>query len=107
MEGITLFRGAANSSRQAVYMVTQEAMVEALFIAKDHGFYRMLVLCNHKKLVQICNLSSKASWQDQALLSDLWHLEQQSLCIFVHFVPRLVMKNVLNIASIATNCPSH
>ena len=48
MDGITLFRGAANSGRQSVYMVTQEAMVEALFIAKDHGFCRMLVLCTIK-----------------------------------------------------------
>ena len=77
------------------------------FIAKDHGFCRILVLCNHKKLVQICNLSSKSSWQDQALISDLWHLKQQRLCIFVHFVPSIVMTNVLNVASIAANCPGH
>jgi len=77
-----MFKGAANSGRQSVYMVTQEAIVEVIFKAKDHGFSRMLVLCNHKKLVQICNLSSKPSWQDQALLFDLWQLKQQSLSIF-------------------------
>ena len=88
-----MFRGAANSGsgRQSVYMMTQEAMVETIFKAKDHGFSRMLVLCNHKKLVQISSLSSKPSWQDQALLSDLWQLKRQSFCVFVHFVPRLVM----------------
>ena len=48
MAGVTTFRGAANSGRQSIYMVTQEAMVEAIFKAKDHGFSRILVLCNHK-----------------------------------------------------------
>ena len=107
MTGVTMFKGAANSGRQSVYMVTQEAIVEAIFKAKDHGFSRMLVLCNHKKLVQICNLSSKPSWQDQALLFDLWQLKQQSFEYIWHFVPRLVMTNVFHTASVGANCPGH
>ena len=78
MDRVTIFRGAANSGRQSIYMATQEAMVEAIFKAKDLGLGKILILSNHKKLVQICNFSSKPSWQDQALLSDLCQLKQQS-----------------------------
>ena len=78
MDGVTIFRGAANSGRQSIYMATQEAMVEAIFKAKDLGLGKILILSNRKKLVQICNFSSKPSWQDQALLSDLCQLKQQS-----------------------------
>lgn len=53
MDGATIFRGAANSGWQSIYMVTQEAIVEAVFKAKHQDFSRILVLCNHKKLVQI------------------------------------------------------
>ena len=57
MDGVTIFRGAANSGRQSTYMATQEAMVEAIFKAIDLGLGRILILSNHKKLVQICNFS--------------------------------------------------
>uniref|UniRef100_A0A7N2LJY3 Reverse transcriptase RNase H-like domain-containing protein n=1 Tax=Quercus lobata TaxID=97700 RepID=A0A7N2LJY3_QUELO len=68
MDRVTIFRSAANSGRQSIYMATQEAMVEAIFKDKDLGLGRILILSNHKKLVQICLFSSKPSWQDQALL---------------------------------------
>ena len=51
MDGVTIFRGAANSGRQSTYMATQEAMVEAIFKAQDLGLGRILILSNHKKLV--------------------------------------------------------
>ena len=38
MAGVTIFRGAANNGRQSIYMVTQEAMVEAIFKAKRSWF---------------------------------------------------------------------
>ena len=107
MDENILFKGGANSGRQSIYVATQEALVEAIFKAKDLGLYRILILCNHKKLVKICNFPSKPSWQDQALLSDLHQLKLQSLCIFVLFAPRLIISHVFNIATRATNCPGH
>lgn len=105
LDGSTLFKIGANSGRQSVYMVTQEALVESILKAKNLGFCRILVLSNNKRLIRTCNQSNNPSWQDQALLSDLYQLQQQSLIIYVIFVPRLVISHVLNLATRATDCP--
>ena len=105
LEGSTLFKGGANSGRQSIYIATQEALVKSILKAKDLGFCKILVLCNNKKLVQACNQTSNPSWQDQALLSDLYQLQQQSLIIYMLFVPRLVISHVLNLATRAANYP--
>ena len=105
LEGSTLFKGGANSGRQSIYIATQEALVKSILKAKALGFCKILVLCNNKKLVQACNQTSNPSWQDQALLSDLYQLQKQSLIVCMFFVPRLVISHVLNLTTRVANYP--
>ena len=93
LNGDTLFKGGANSGRHSQYMAAQEALVEAILKAKDLGFYRIIIMSN-RRLVQICSHTNNPSWQDQALLSDLYQLQQQGLITHVLFVPKLVISPV-------------
>ena len=93
LNGGTLFKGGANSGRHSQYMAAQEALVEAILKAKDLGFYRIIIMSN-RRLVQICSHTNNPSWQDQALLSDLYQLQQQGLITHVLFVPKLVISPV-------------
>ena len=97
LDGSILFKGGATSSRGSIYMATQEALVESILKAKDLGLGRILILCNNKKLMQICNHSSKPSWKDQALLSDLYQLQQQSLYIYIYIYMSTLFLDLLSL----------
>ena len=82
-------------------------LVEAPIKARDAGINRILVLSNDRRLSQICNNIRKPSWQEQTLTLDLFRLQQQGLTTHVHFVPKLVVLNVLQFAIRATKFPVH
>uniref|UniRef100_A0A7N2LHI4 Uncharacterized protein n=1 Tax=Quercus lobata TaxID=97700 RepID=A0A7N2LHI4_QUELO len=61
----TIFVGCRSSGARTHLMAIQEAMVEALFKAKERGFQSIIVLTGSK---------------EQAKIANLHHLRQQGVC---------------------------
>ena len=104
LDGSTLFTGGASSGRQTQCLAVQEALAEVLIKAKDTGIKRIIILSNDRRLTQICNYTRKPSWQEQTFTLDLLQLQQQGLITHVLFVPKIVISNVLKLA---TRFPIH
>ena len=101
MEGAVIFRGGESNGGKSHHLVIQEAMEDAIIKTKELGYTKMLILCNSKRLMQICSQRSKPTWLEQTLILDLNQLQQQGLINHL-FVPKEVISNILPLAYITT-----
>ena len=58
-EGVNLFSGGSSCGKKNHYLAIQDAVSEAVFMAKELGFNRILILSNSKGLDQVCNQTRK------------------------------------------------
>ena len=107
MDGAIILKGGESSGRKLSYQSSQEVVKEAIFKSKELGFSKMLILCNTKRLVRICNQRRNPTWLEQTIISDLVHLQQQGLIITSLFVPKEVIADFLYLAHITTCFPVH
>lgn len=63
-----MFSGGVSCAAAIVFEAVQEALVEAAIKAKSLGFFRILFLCSSERIVQVFNLESFPSWQEDWLL---------------------------------------
>lgn len=70
MEGAVIFRGGESNGGKSHHLSIQEAMGDAIIKIKELGYTKMLILCNSKRLVQICSQRSKPTWYEQTLILD-------------------------------------
>ena len=49
----------------------------------------------------------KPSWQESSMMTDLHYLMQRGLAFGTLFVPKLILCNVLDIATLAVKAPIH
>ena len=75
MDGAIILKGEESNGGKSSYQSSQEAMKEAIFKSKKLGFLKMLILCNTKRLAQICNQRRNPSWLEQTFISELDHLQ--------------------------------
>ena len=59
-----MFSGGVSCAAALVFEAVQEALVEAAIKAKSLGFFRILFLCSSERIVQVFNLESFPSWQE-------------------------------------------
>ena len=71
MEGVVIFRDGESNGGKSHHLLIQEAMEDAIIKTKELGYTKMLILCNSKRLVQICSQRSKPTWLEQTLILDL------------------------------------
>ena len=107
MDGAVILRGGESNERKSSYQSSQEVVQEAIFKSKELGFSKMLILCNTKRLVQICNQRRNPTWLEQTFISNLVYLQQQGLIITSLFVPKEVIVDILYFAHITTCFPVH
>ena len=105
LDGDILFIGGANSGRKTQYLAVQEALVEAVLKAKDLRFWSIVIMSKYKRLAQICDHTSRPSWQEQALTSDLYQLQQLGLITHVLFVPKVAVLHVSELTIRVANYP--
>lgn len=105
MDGSVILTGGESNGRKSAYQSTQEAIKEAIFKSKELGFSKMLILCNSKMLIQVCNQSP--AWHEQTFILDLDHLKLEGLFVSFLFVPKEVIADILYMAHITTCFPVH
>ena len=79
--------------------------MEAVLKAKDLRFWSIVIMSKYKRLAQICDHTSRPSWQEQALTSDLYQLQQLGLITHVLFVPKVVVLHVSELTIRVANYP--
>ena len=106
LNGSTLFTGGASCGPH--YLAIQDAFGEAILMAKELGFSRILTLSNStRRLKQVCNWSRNPSWQEQTPISALNQLQQQGMVTHIFFVPKTMILHVLDLATITTSFLVH
>ena len=101
MQGAVIFRGEESNGGKSHHLSIQEAMGDAIIKTKEQGYTKMLIICNSKRLVQICSQMSKPTWLEQTLILDLNQLQQQGLINHL-FVPKEVISDILPLAYMTT-----
>ena len=101
MQGAIIFRGEESNGGKSHHLSIQEAMGDAIIKTKELGYTKMLIICNSKRLVQICSQMSKPTWLEQTLILDLNQLQQQGLINHL-FVPKEVISDILPLAYMTT-----
>ena len=86
-------------------MEIQEAL-EASLQNKNLGCQHIIVLTVRKNLERICNKKKIPHWE-QALLTDLQFLRQQEMTFCFIAIPKPILNDVVDIASLATKMPIH
>ena len=82
-------------------------LVDAILKAKELGFRRVLIHSNSRRLEQVCNKLRTPSWQEQTIMSDLHHLQQQGMFMHSIFIPKSVVLHAIVLASLTTNFLVH
>ena len=88
-------------------MAMPEALVEALLEAKNLCLLHIIVLTDSRCLEQVCNNGRKPHWKEQTMLTVLHHFSQQGMKFSMLLVPKVILSNVLEMASLATKMPIH
>ena len=70
--------------------------------AKELGFRHIIVLTRCKYVEEVCNNKRKPFWPDLALLTGLKALQQQGMEFSIMLVPRVILSDVDDLASLAT-----
>ncbi|XP_075654673.1 uncharacterized protein LOC142624807 [Castanea sativa] len=96
------FYGVASSKASSTNGTVQDALMEAVIIAKNYGLQRILFLTNNKNLVQLLNKSKNPAWQERSLIADLEFLYQNGLFCNLLVVPKFVLDFVYAVAKLAT-----
>nr|POF09501.1 hypothetical protein CFP56_16412 [Quercus suber] len=73
--------GCQSTGAATALLASQEAMVEAIFKAKELGFDNIIGLTQNRSLDHIWHGNRKANWPEQTLLEDMQHLNQQGLTV--------------------------
>ena len=68
MDDAVILKGGESNGRKSSYQSSQEVVKEAIFKSKELGFSKMLILCNTKRLVQICNQRRNPTWLEQTFI---------------------------------------
>ena len=106
-QGVIRFYGVHSSNASTIKGVVQEALLEAVFIVKNHGFTQILILTNSKNLIQLVTKSKKPAWHERSLIVDLDVLYLDRLVCKLLEVPRIVFDFVYNAAAMAVRMPIH
>ena len=96
LDGSTIFTSGASNGRRLYSLAIQDALVEAILKAKELGFRHVLIHSNSGRLEQVCNKLRTPSWQEQTIMSDLRHLQQQGMVMYSIFIPKSVVLHVIN-----------
>ena len=97
-----IFRGCNRNGFDTPLTATKEAPVGALLKAKELGFHHIIVLTRCKYVKEVCNNKRKPFWQDLMMLTDLKALQQQGMKFSIMLVPRVILSDVDDMASLAT-----
>lgn len=76
MEGAVILRGGESKRKNSLHLTIQEAMGDAIIMAKELIYTKMLTLCNNRRIVQICSNQRRLTWLEKALTLDLYQLQQ-------------------------------
>ena len=106
-QGVNKFYGVHSSNTSTIKRAVQEALMEAVFTVKNHGFQRILILTNRKDLIQLVSKSKKPAWHERSLITDLDVLYLDGLLCKLLEVPRIVLDFVYNAAAMAVRMPIH
>ncbi|KAL0001694.1 hypothetical protein SO802_015475 [Lithocarpus litseifolius] len=107
MDGVSIFLGGNSCGRKQHYLAFQDVVSEAVFKAKELGFYRILILSTSTKLDKLCNHYRKPVWWEKTFYTDLQKLSQQDVLVNHLLVPTVVNSHVLDLAYITTSFPVH
>lgn len=81
----------------------QEALMEAVWKARELGFHNIIILNGKRRLEQVYNAKRKPNWQEKkTMIVDVHNLTQHGMNFITIFVPK-----VHKLASIATKRPFH
>ena len=106
-QGVNKFYGVHSSNTSTIKRAVQEALMEAVFTVKNHGFQRILILTNRKDLIQLVSKSKKLAWHERSLITDLDVLYLDGLLCKLLEVPRILLDFVYNAAAMAVRMPIH
>ena len=106
-QGVIKFYGVHSSNASTIKGTVQEALLEAVFTVRNHGFTRILILTNSKDLIELVTKSKKPTWHERSLIADLDVLSMDGLVYKLLEVPRIVIDFVYNAATIAVRMPIH
>lgn len=94
IQGEVVLWGAANSTAKTKYGALQEAMVESVIKAMQHGFHTLLFLTTCRRLSQVLGQVTKPDLFEMTMLADISHLQQNGLIFKMYIVPRIVLAHV-------------
>ena len=106
-QGVIRFYGVHSSNASTIKGAVQEALSEAVFTIRNHGFKWILTLTNSKDLIQLVSKSKKPAWHERSLIADLDVLYMDGLVCKLLEVPRIVLDFVYNAATMAVRIPLH
>ena len=105
--GVIRFYGVHSSNAGTIKGAVHEALLEAVFIVRNHGFTRILILTNSKDLIQLVTKSKKPAWHERSLIVDLDVLYMDGLACKLLEVPRIVLDFFYNAAAKAVRMSIH
>ena len=83
--------GVASSNASSTTGVVQEALMEAVIIANNYKFNRILLLTNNKNLIQLVHRSKTPAWHERSLIADMGILFQNGFVCNLLVVPNCVL----------------
>ncbi|XP_075645730.1 uncharacterized protein LOC142616855 [Castanea sativa] len=76
VEGAVILRGGESKGKNSLHLTIREAVGDAIIKAKELSYTKMLILCNNRRIVQICSNQRRQPWLEKALILDLYQLQQ-------------------------------
>jgi len=107
MPGVIKLYGVASSNASSTNGVVQDAFMEAVIIANNYGFNRILLLTNNKNLIQLVHRSKTLVGHERSLIADMDILYQSGFVCNLLVVPNCVLDFVNVVAKLAIRMPLH